>query len=232
MTPPAETTQLPLAWRLLAWPIGLLGWLIVRGLAATWRLRIAVGAEHAQALLREDGPFLLFAWHAGLYPIATWVLSPPVRRRLAPTLLVSLSRDGELVARALQFWGARVVRGSSSRGGREALRTLHRAMRKEGVSVLAMPDGPRGPERVFKPGTFVLAQVAGAPVVPLACRVSSAWRLRSWDRLLVPKPFARVDLAVGEPIPLPRELDAEEQAERLRELEGRLDELESELSRR
>jgi len=230
MSSTTSVTHLPWAWRLAAWPIALLGWLIVRGLAATWRMRIVQGEEHAEAVLRDGGPALLCGWHAGLYPLAAWALSAPVRRSLSTTFLVSRSRDGELVARVLRLWGARVVRGSSSAGGREALRALHRAMRKEQASVLAMPDGPRGPERVFKPGTFVLAQVAGAQVLPLACRVSSSWRLRSWDRLIVPKPFARVDLAVGEPRTPPRDLDAVGQEEALRDLEVRLESLEAGLS--
>ena len=220
---------LPWAWRLAAWPIAFLGWVVIRGLAATWRFRIVAGAEHVEALLREGGPALFCGWHSGLYPIGAWTLTPRIRRGMNMTYLLSRSRDGELAARVQRFWGGRVVRGSSSLGGREALRVLNRAMRREQASVLVMPDGPKGPAREFKAGAFVLAQVAGAPVVPIACRPSSAWRLRSWDRLLVPKPFCRVDLAFGEPEIPARELGPEGQEAALRCLELRLDELERSL---
>lgn len=172
---------------------------------------------------------MLCGWHSGLYPIGAWALGSRVRRRLKTTFLVSRSRDGELAARVQRFWGGRVLRGSSSAGGREALRALHRALRRDRASVVMMPDGPKGPERVFKPGAFVLARVAGVPIVPIACRVSSAWRLGSWDRLLVPKPFARVELAFGELQVPPRELDAASQEAALRVQEARLEELEAAL---
>ena len=221
------SSALGLGWRLLAWPIAWAGWLVVRALAATWRFEPVAGRAEVEALLREPRPVLLCAWHRSLLPICAWVLSGPLRGRLPVTFLVSRSRDGELVSRLLRLWGARVVRGSSSRGGREALRALYRAVRREGSSVLALPDGPRGPERRFKPGTLVLAQTTGAPVLPLACRVSSCWRLRSWDRLIVPKPFARVRVAVGVAHAVPRELGSEGQAAELGRLEGLLDALEA-----
>jgi lysophospholipid acyltransferase (LPLAT)-like uncharacterized protein len=222
---------LPWAWRLAAWPIAILGWAVVRGLVATWRFRIVEGEEHAEAALAAGEPVLFCAWHAWLYPIGSWTLKARVRRRLRTTFLVSRSRDGELAARIQRFWGGRVVRGSSSRGGREALRALHRALRRDGVSVFVAPDGPRGPERVFKAGSLVLSQVSGAPIIPIACRVSSFRRLRSWDRLVVPMPFARVELAFGAPFSPPREMDADEQGAALRRLEERLSDLEQGLMR-
>jgi len=92
-----------------------------------------------------------------------------------------------------------VVRGSSSRGGGAALRALVRAIR-DGVDVAIVPDGPRGPREQLQPGVATLAALTGAPVVPLAVGARPARRLRSWDRFLVPLPFARCVLAFGPPV--------------------------------
>lgn len=205
--PEASRPSLPLTWRLVAWPIASIAWLTVRLLAATWRYEVATGAPAALELARRGGPVLLCGWHQSLLPLSAWLLNGPLRVGHVPTFLVSRSRDGELVSRLLRLWGARTVRGSSSRGGAEGLRALHRAIRKERASVVTLADGPRGPERQFKPGTLVLAQVNAAPLIPLACLASSAWQLGSWDRLLVPKPFARIRIALGPPVEVDRELD-------------------------
>jgi lysophospholipid acyltransferase (LPLAT)-like uncharacterized protein len=114
-------------------------------------------------------------------------------------VLVSRSRDGEMIARLVRRFGFVVVRGSSSRGGAEGLRGLARALR-EGHSVIVVPDGPRGPSETVKPGVVVLARLTGAPVVPMALGASSEWRARSWDGFRVPKPFARCVVRFGGPV--------------------------------
>src|SRR5262249_22097648 len=74
---------------------------------------------------------------------------------------------------------------------------LHQAISKDGVSPIVHPDGPRGPAREFKPGTLMLAQWSGAPLLPLAYAADRYWQLKSWDRLMIPKPFARIAIAIG-----------------------------------
>jgi lysophospholipid acyltransferase (LPLAT)-like uncharacterized protein len=222
----APTSGLPLAWRLAAWPLAVLGYLLVRGLAATWRFEVVGGREHLEALIGRPRPVLPCGWHHELLPLCAWILEGPLRGALKPTFLISRSRDGELVSRVLRLWGGATVRGSSSRGGREALRALERAVRRDAASPVMLPDGPRGPARRFKPGALVLARVTRAPILGLGCSPSGAWRLRSWDRLLVPWPFARIRVVVGEPVEPPREMTPAEQDAALARVERLLDDAE------
>ena len=131
-----------------------------------------------------------------------------------PLVLASRSRDGELVARYVRHFGLSTVRGSSSRGGGSALRALVGAI-QNGVDVAIVPDGPRGPREQLQPGVVTLAALSGAPVVPLAIGARPARRLRSWDRFLVPLPFARCVLAFGAPMRVDRDADREHAAKEL-----------------
>lgn len=106
-------------------------------------------------------------------------------------VLASEHRDGEIVARALTRRGFGVIRGSSTRGGSRALRSLLAAARA-GSDLAVTPDGPRGPAGAFKPGVLVAAQLSGAPVIPIAVDVAGRWEAPSWDRLVIPRPFSRV----------------------------------------
>jgi lysophospholipid acyltransferase (LPLAT)-like uncharacterized protein len=105
------------------------------------------------------------------------------------------------VARRL---GCKLVRGSSSRGGDRALLGLVRAL-KDGFTVAVTPDGPRGPYRSFAPGALVAAHRAGAPVVAFGVHASRAWYLKSWDRFMIPKPFARLTIVFDGPVMVPGE---------------------------
>jgi lysophospholipid acyltransferase (LPLAT)-like uncharacterized protein len=118
---------------------------------------------------------------------------------------LSLSRDGELAERALLRLGfARSPRGSSSRGGSALLREMIRRVRA-GESGGVLPDGPRGPAFEAKPGVVALAAATGVPLVPVGIAAAPACRLGSWDRALLPLPFARVRLVYGDPIEVPKD---------------------------
>ncbi len=117
-----------------------------------------------------------------------------------------VSKDGEYIARVVQRWGYTVLRGSSSRGGSGALRSMVRVLR-DGQSLAVTPDGPRGPRRKLKPGSLLAARMSGVPVLPTAAAATRAWWLGGWDRFLVPQPFARVRLVYGEPRTIPRDAD-------------------------
>src|SRR5262245_43886209 len=118
------------------------------------------------------------------------------------TVLASRSRDGEIAARIAHRLGLRTVRGSSSRGGEEALeQMIDLARRGECVGFVA--DGPRGPAHVAKLGPIVAAKLSGRPVVPIACAMRGAIRLQSWDRTRIPLPFTRIVARAGEPITVP-----------------------------
>ena len=114
-------------------------------------------------------------------------------------VMISASRDGELISRVARFFGYTAVRGSSHRGGKEALLELTSYL-KSGKRCAITPDGPRGPRRELKPGVLSLARVTGAPVVPFAFAAEHCWRLRSWDRFIIPKPFSRAVFVYGNPI--------------------------------
>lgn len=137
-------------------------------------------------------PMVMTCWHGHLLPLM-WL-----HRNEGIATLVSEHRDGEIVARVAERLGFRLVRGSTSRGAGRALLGLVAALR-DGHDLAVTPDGPRGPARVYAPGSLIAAQRADAPVVPTAIAVSRAWRLRSWDRFVVPKPFARIVVVYAAP---------------------------------
>jgi lysophospholipid acyltransferase (LPLAT)-like uncharacterized protein len=107
--------------------------------------------------------------------------------------LISRHSDGEVIARIVEGLGYHTVRGSTTRGGVRALLETAQFL-EQGVTLAFTPDGPRGPRHVFAPGALIVAQRTGRPIVAIGVTASRAWRLRSWDRHLVPKPFATVTL--------------------------------------
>ena len=114
--------------------------------------------------------------------------------------------------------------GSSSRGGTDALRRLLRSLR-DGWDVVIVPDGPRGPREVVKPGVVALAAASGAPIAPVAVGASREWRLSSWDRFRIPRPGARLVVGFGDPVRVPPRADRVCQEAARSELEARLAEL-------
>ena len=113
--------------------------------------------------------------------------------------MISASRDGELISRVAGFFGYVPIRGSSSRGGKEAAQEMVAAL-QAGRRCAITPDGPRGPRRELKMGVVQLAKMTGSPVVPFGFAVERGWRLRSWDQFIVPKPFSKAVFVYGEPI--------------------------------
>lgn len=186
--------------------------IVLHLLAATWRIDV-VGGEHLAATRRAGRGFVFALWHRTLLPLLWW------HRRQGITLLVSRHADGELLARSAARLGYRLVRGSSTRGGAVALRALMRAL-DGGAAVAVTPDGPRGPVRVVKPGVLDAARRVRVPILPVAAGASSAWELGSWDRLVIPRPFARVRIAYGPPLDPSSDHDAGATSG---ELAGRLD---------
>jgi hypothetical protein len=110
--------------------------------------------------------------------------------------------DGDVPDRIARSWGAEVIRGSANQTGALVLRDMQQMM-KRGVSVVTTADGPNGPKYAFKVGAVLMARIGRAPMVPLACAADRAWYLNRWDNFMIPKPFARVVLAIGEPITVP-----------------------------
>jgi lysophospholipid acyltransferase (LPLAT)-like uncharacterized protein len=166
------------------------------GLFRLWckTLRFQLEDPHNGVALVRDRTVIFAIWHNRL------LMLPPPFDRWFPTRqsigLISASRDGDLVSLLIERSGYGTIRGSSSRKGVIALRQLVDAL-AAGSNVLFTPDGPRGPVYQVSPGVIFTAQKSGAPIVPLHMEYSSCWRLKSWDRFCVPRPFSKVRFILG-----------------------------------
>ncbi|NMB73627.1 MAG: lysophospholipid acyltransferase family protein [Myxococcales bacterium] len=216
MAEPSPPASARAGWgrRLLA----LLAFAIARLLLATLRLRVLHPERLARA--REEGeggqPLLYAFWHGR--QLGLFRANP--EKHLA--VMASLSRDGALQAVVCRRFGLTVVRGSSSRGGLQALRGLAERLRA-GVSVGLAVDGPRGPAEEAKPGILALASRLHCPVVPITIGYSRCGVLRrAWDRFRIPAPFARAVVVYGEPMRVPRTASREELVRLAGELTARL----------
>jgi lysophospholipid acyltransferase (LPLAT)-like uncharacterized protein len=187
-------------------------------LVRTLRVRF-VGQEDLFSRWARGEKVIVAFWHNRLLMMPLAAAGQPV------CILVSLHRDGEIATRALSRWGIHVVRGSATRGAVAGFKHLL-AEYRNGYNLAVIPDGPRGPRHVAKPGVIHLARATGAPIFPATFAASRAARLRSWDRLVIPLPFTRVAIAFGQPLHVDRHA-AEGRLEECRcTLEARLEELE------
>lgn len=153
--------------------------------------------------LRARGvPILFSLWHGRMF------LPIQAHRHQGIVTMASQSEDGEIIARWLEKNGYRVVRGSTSRGGGEALRQMVRQVRSGRHAALTV-DGPKGPPRVVQPGVLQLARLTGAWILPITYSSVRPRFFQSWDRYLLPKPFSRNVVAYGEPFPVPDQLGDE-----------------------
>ncbi len=164
----------------------------VAALAATWEYDIS-GAEHLRGVWPNGQPAVWALWHGNFLPLL-WL-----HRNDQVTILVSHHRDGDHLADLAAKWGYRILRGSSTRGAVAGLLGLIRTLRRGGQVALAA-DGPRGPQGRVKGGAVAAAFGTGAPIVPVGVAAARAWRLRSWDGFLVPRPWARIKVAYGPPL--------------------------------
>src|SRR6266550_3108866 len=160
-------------------------------LARTWRFRV-LNAEALRELRTSGRSFIFALWHGHLLPLL-WH-----HRDQGVVVLISEHRDGEVVARAASSLGFGLIRGSTTRGAGRALISIVRVL-QAGREVAITPDGPRGPAAKFAPGALVAAQRSDSFILPVVAVADRAWRLKSWDRFLIPKPFARVTIAYGNP---------------------------------
>ena len=185
----------------------------IRVLRATVRLRHH-GDERMREWERDGAHFILAFWHRHL------LLMPYAYRGKRISVLVSQSKDGELIARTVARLGIDSSRGSSSRGGIAGMRSLLRKA-AEGWDIAFTPDGPRGPLREVQPGVILAAASTGLPILPVAIAASRAKLLRSWDRFIVPLPFSTVHIVYGEPLAVERRGNLDAAADELkRRLEG------------
>jgi hypothetical protein len=184
----------------LAWVVGLAGPLALRIWFSTIRLRWYGGAYlHPDPRTRRNGIGVF--WHQRLLCFGY------SHGRFRPRILISQSRDGDLIARVASGLGCVPIRGSSRRGAAGAMRGLL-AEAGSGYDIAITPDGPLGPLHVFQVGAVYLASHTGLPVAPVSVSYGRCWRFRSWDRFILPWPFTWGVIHVGDGVTVPPNLDA------------------------
>ncbi|MBN2331864.1 MAG: lysophospholipid acyltransferase family protein [Deltaproteobacteria bacterium] len=179
-------------WLLLR-VVPLLASLVIRGLSLLIRIDY-LGMEYWRQCRQDKRGVIISFWHDQLLLMVKGNPSKAGAR-----ILISASKDGELIARTMRYFGHDAVRGSSSRGGKEALKEMVLLAQEPGDLAIT-PDGPRGPRHRLKPGVAQLARLTGRPVLPLAFACSRGRRFQSWDRFLLPYPFSRGVFVLGEPV--------------------------------
>jgi lysophospholipid acyltransferase (LPLAT)-like uncharacterized protein len=179
---------------------------IAYGILRLYLRLVRIRSEHEEELLdylRHGGKGIVAVWHQRILLVVRYARR---FREFSPTVMISRSRDGDLIADVCRRLNFRPVRGSSSHGGREALAKMITELAVHPIAVHAL-DGPQGPRGIIKSGIIRMSQLSGAPIIPVYISVNRAWTLGSWDRFLVPKPFSTVRVRWDKPIPVPIEMD-------------------------
>lgn len=174
--------------------------LILRLIARTWRVERT--GDAGIELQRSDRPWVCMMWHGRMLTLMP--IKHHCRRNIG--VLVSPSDDGGLAKRALDKFRYQVVRGSLSKRGAAAMREMHDLLAANGQLVIT-PDGPRGPRHSVNTGAAWLSRATGVPILPVSTAMSRAWRFKSWDRMCIPKPFAKVIVHYGDPVQIPEDAD-------------------------
>lgn len=183
--------------------LGRLFKLIICAFGLTCR-KIVLGKENLDALKKEGKNWIYSAWHNNV-AVGVWVLR---NQKLA--IMVSASKDGEMISQAIHSLGNRTVRGSSTRGGMKAFMGLLKDIKK-GQSAAVTPDGPVGPIYKLQNGILSMAQKTGVPLVPFHVEATDQWVFeKSWDRHRLIKPFSKVVISYGEPYYVASKLSEDE----------------------
>jgi lysophospholipid acyltransferase (LPLAT)-like uncharacterized protein len=179
-------------------------WALLWIVSRTWRFE-SIAEDGATPLPWGEGagPEIYCFWHQCVLPCTVYF------RLTHATILISRSFDGELVTRILRLFGFNAVRGSSSRSAREGLLGLKSVIERGGPAIFTA-DGPRGPIYRTKSGPIKLAQITGAPIGAFHLEPERTWRMKSWDRFLVPKPFTRIAVSWARSVQVPSEMTQEE----------------------
>ncbi len=209
-----RTEQFTFLQRVALALITLLGTLLVRLIGPT--LRYTVSIEEGGPAIAFTRPMIYVFWHRCVIPALYSYRGNDI------AVMTSSSFDGEYIARIIERFGYRAVRGSSTRGGVRALLGMHTEI-EAGRAVAFTIDGPRGPRYVAKPGPVLLARNVKLPVTAFHCAVEKAWVLNSWDRFMVPKPFSRVVLRVSRAVEVPDDADSAKLEERHQQMQSALD---------
>ena len=191
------------------------GLLLIRLISMTYRIKIVDGQKEKE-ILESKNRLVYASWHQRFFPGITFFST---RKPIA--IIISKSLDGEMIAKAVDILGWYPIRGSSSRGGKEALAKIKDLARSD-YKIGQIVDGPRGPFGVIKPGLLRIAQAGQLPVVPTITSAQSKWVFNSWDRFMVPKPFSKIIIRFGDPIQVPEDLTPDAFEAKRCEIEERL----------
>jgi hypothetical protein len=207
----------------------LAGWLVAvlfRSLSRTLRLRGLVEAEFTDCSVETRRGYIYALWHDSiLIPLARQSIERP-----NVAALVSRHQDGAYLAEFMHYIGIRSIRGSTARGGDQALRELMRL--GDDWHIFITPDGPRGPHHQIKPGLVYLASRTGRPIVPMLSHYDNAWNVRgNWTGLLIPRPFSRGCYLFGEPLTIPPDLSRERVESYTARVQAEMERLERKLAR-
>jgi lysophospholipid acyltransferase (LPLAT)-like uncharacterized protein len=197
--------------------LAVLAALVIRLLYASIRWN-RVGFDQLLNNGGEKRPLVFAFWHGRMLmacPTYTRFIAKP--RKRVGHMLISKHGDGRIIAAAVRLLGVRSVAGSSSRGGMAAVRELVRTLHA-GHDIGITPDGPRGPRYECKKGIVTLAQLSGAPIYPFAFATEKVWQLRSWDGMIIPRPFTRGVAILGAPIVVSMDEDADAARQRIQEV--------------
>lgn len=201
---------------------------LARGVAkllwSTCKVDRIIGAEHMDTAVISGKPVIPCYWHQ-MHIFCSRYMLDQIPRGMKVGFLISPSVSGEVPAAMARKWGAEVVRGSPTRTGGQALRDMYLTVNKEGVSPVITVDGPKGPAEVVKIGAVLLARLTRAPMIPMAYAASSAKLWNSWDRFMLPRPFSKIVIVVGEPLVVPPGTPIDELEPIRLELEKRLHEV-------
>ncbi len=189
--------------------LSFLGFLVYKALLLTlsWT---EVGMDGERKHWSNGEARVLAFWHnQQIFMPYIWLAHKENGKAKPIYVLISQHGDGRIIAGTIGHLGLSSVAGSSSKGGSEALKKLVKIC-KDGNHVVFTPDGPKGPIYKSKPGVVRLAQLTGVPITPMALYAEKKWVFKSWDKMFIPKPFSKMGLALGEEIPVPRDLSEEE----------------------
>jgi lysophospholipid acyltransferase (LPLAT)-like uncharacterized protein len=165
-------------------------------LAITLTCRVKThGKENVTGLKENNKPWIYSIWHDNVL-ICPWAL-----RKQNGVVMVSDSKDGEIISRTVELFGNTTVRGSTSKNSTKATRQVLKSL-KQGKPLAITPDGPRGPKHKLQDGVLWLAALSGVDIIPLHCECTKQFPFNSWDQQKIPKPFSTIHICIGKPIPV------------------------------
>jgi len=197
----------------------------------TCRIKIIQGNDIFQDIVRQKKSVIFSFWHNRIFFLSYFVYRYCHKKGFFLSVLISQSKDGDIISGMVQQVKVRSVRGSTSKGGFYAIKGMLKSI-KEGYALVTTPDGPRGPKYKFQSGTIYISSLGKVPIVPISCAFDKAWVFKSWDKFMVPKPFSKVYVSIGQPVQAPAELQENEVIKYQTNLENSLLNLSSEFIER